>query len=75
MNFCSHCAAPLARRHPVTTQHHGIALSDDYAWLRAGNWQEVMRDPSLLDGEIRGYLEAENAYMTSELAGTRATDG
>ncbi|MEQ1717085.1 MAG: S9 family peptidase, partial [Hyphomicrobium sp.] len=64
-------AAPLARRHPVTTQQHGIALSDDYAWLRAGNWQEVMRDPSLLDGEIRGYLEAENAYMTSELAGTR----
>ena len=26
----------------------GVELVDEYAWLRADNWQEVMRDPALL---------------------------
>jgi oligopeptidase B len=62
---------PEARRTPHVTFHHGVTLSDDYAWLRADNWQEVMRDPSLLDPGIRDYLEAENAYMRAKLADTR----
>ena len=37
--------------------------SDEYAWLRADNWQEVFRDPAALDPEIRAHLEAENAYQ------------
>ena len=61
---------PVARRAAVTATHHGITLSDDYSWLRAANWQEVMRQPDLLEPEIRSYLEAENAYMTAQLAGT-----
>ncbi|MCX5576801.1 S9 family peptidase [Kaistia terrae] len=63
---------PLAAKHPVTTEHHGISLTDDYAWLRAGNWQEVMRDPSLLAPDIRAYLEAENAYTATAMAETEA---
>ena len=31
-----------------------------------------MRDPAVLDPEIRAYLEAENAYMEAQLADTRA---
>ena len=62
---------PVARRLPTTATHHGIAITDDYAWLRAANWQEVMRDPSLLDAEIRAYLEAENAYTEAALADTK----
>ena len=62
---------PEARRAPHVTSHHGFTLSDDYAWLRADNWQEVMRDPSLLDADIRDYLEAENAYMKAALADTQ----
>ncbi|MFA5949559.1 MAG: S9 family peptidase [Hyphomicrobium sp.] len=62
---------PIAARRPILTKHHGVTLTDDYAWLRAANWQEVMRDPSLLDGEIRDYLEAENAYTEAALADTR----
>jgi oligopeptidase B len=34
---------------------------DNYAWLRAENWQEVMHDPASLGADIRAYLEAENA--------------
>ena len=59
---------PRARRAPATAAHHGVTLTDDYAWLRAANWQDVMRDPSVLDPEIRAYLEAENAYTATALA-------
>ena len=62
---------PQARRAPKVSTHHGVTLSDDYAWLRADNWQEVMRDPSLLESEIRDYLEAENAFMKGQLADTQ----
>jgi oligopeptidase B len=61
---------PRAARRPATSLHHGIARTDDYAWLRASNWQEVMRDPALLAPDIRGYLEAENAYTNTIMAGT-----
>jgi len=53
---------PKAAKKPLTTCHHGIERTEDYAWLRAENWQEVMRDPSSLAADIRAYLEAENAY-------------
>ncbi len=62
--------APRAARHALTSRHHGIARVDDYAWLRAANWQEVMRDPAALAPDIRAYLEAENAYTESAMAGT-----
>ncbi|WP_394113154.1 S9 family peptidase [Xanthobacter wiegelii] len=59
---------PRAPRRPSTRTVHGISLTDDYAWLRADNWRAVMRDPSVLDGDIRTYLEAENAYADAWLA-------
>jgi oligopeptidase B len=64
-------SAPVAARRPHRVMQHGVELVDDYAWLRADNWQDVMRDPAVLDPEIRGYLEAENAYTQSALAGTQ----
>ncbi|WP_029354189.1 S9 family peptidase [Bosea sp. 117] len=46
---------------PLVRQFHGETLIDPYAWLRAENWREVMRDPWLLAPDIRAFLEAENA--------------
>jgi len=63
---------PFAAKHLVTLEAHGIARQDDYAWLRADNWQEVMRDPSALAPEIRAHLDAENAYTKAEMADTEA---
>src|SRR5678815_4444551 len=60
--------APVAPRRPRFSVHHGVELVDEYAWLRAGNWQEVMRDPGALDPGIRTYLEAENAFAHAAMA-------
>src|SRR3954468_20859217 len=62
--------APQAERRPVSYTRHGVTLTDDYGWLRAGNWQEVIRDPAKLDPAIRAYLDAENGYTKAALAHT-----
>ncbi len=48
-------------------EQHGAKRIDPYAWLRADNWRDVMRDPSLLPQNIRDYLEAENAFTRARL--------
>jgi oligopeptidase B len=64
--------APIAPRRPHSFTTHGITVVDDYAWLKDENWQEVLRDPGVLDPDIRKYLEAENAYTESLLGHTGA---
>jgi oligopeptidase B len=66
---------PTAQRKPKFAVCHGAELCDEYAWLRANNWQEVMREPSRLAPEIRAHLEAENAYTAAMLADTEALQG
>jgi oligopeptidase B len=63
--------APVECR-PSITLVHGVELSDPYAWLRADNWQEVLRDPAVLPAAIRAVLEAENAYAEAVLQPTAA---
>ncbi len=53
---------PITEKRPSRTTRHGESVDDDYAWLRAENWQEVTRRPDKLDPDIRAYLEAENEY-------------
>jgi oligopeptidase B len=61
---------PIAPRRPHSFTHHGMTVTDDYAWLKDENWQEVLRDPSVLKPDIRAYLEAENAYADMVLGHT-----
>jgi oligopeptidase B len=63
---------PRAERRPRAQLWHGHTRVDDYAWLRAENWREVMRDPAALPADIRTYLEAENAYTDAVLGDTTA---
>ena len=65
-------AAPVAQKKPVSDTRHGLTRSDDYAWMRAENWQAMFKDPTLLDPELRRHLEAENAYMDAAMADTKA---
>ncbi|WP_367120008.1 S9 family peptidase, partial [Phenylobacterium sp.] len=63
---------PIARRDPVVITQLGRTRTDEFAWMKDGNWQKVLRDPSLLKPEIRQHLEAENAYMRAVLAPTES---
>ncbi len=56
-------AKPVAARQPKTHSAHGHQWQDNYAWLRAENWQEVISEPSSLAAPISQYLQAENDYF------------
>ena len=62
--------APHAEKRLHQTTTHGVTREDPYAWLRADNWQEVMRDPSVLSSDIRDHLKAENDYTAATLSDT-----
>ena len=59
---------PIIEKRPHKIVQHGYTRFDDYAWLRADNWREVMQNPSLLASDIRTMLEAENSYYKSVTA-------
>jgi oligopeptidase B len=61
---------PKAEKRPRIENWHGFEKRDDYHWLKADNWQEVMHDPSLLPQDIRTVLDGENAYHETAMADT-----
>jgi oligopeptidase B len=60
--------APRCPQRPWQETRHGITRQDPYHWLKDLRWREVMRDPALLDPDIRAYLEAENAHTEAVMA-------
>ncbi|WFT78014.1 S9 family peptidase [Methylobacterium sp. CB376] len=62
--------SPTAPARPHSFTVHGRTVEDPYAWLKAANWREVLKDPAALPAEIRTYLEAENAYAEAALGPT-----
>src|SRR5438552_18649702 len=61
-------AEPQAEQRPLERTLHGLRLIDEYAWLKAENWREVMRDLFQLDPAIRADLQTENDYCERALA-------
>src|SRR5580692_694498 len=59
---------PDTPKRPRDVHAQGQTWTDDYAWLRADNWREVLRDPAALPEEIRAWLDAENTYCDAMLA-------
>ena len=59
---------PRAKIQRTTRRVHDTQLVDDYAWIRAANWQEALHDPNALPAEIRALIKAENAYADAVLA-------
>ncbi|HEX4848981.1 MAG TPA: S9 family peptidase [Novosphingobium sp.] len=54
---------PRAAKQPHSVTHHGITVTDDYAWLRDPGYPEV-KDPAIKD-----HLKAENAWFEHRMAG------
>jgi len=65
-------APPLVPKQPKRIEQLGRVRTDDYAWMKDENWQQVLRDPTALRPDIRAHLEAENAYTEAALAETAA---
>ena len=63
---------PIAKKisHEITM--HGDHRTDEFAWLRDPNWQDVMREPSTLGADIREYLEQENSFTQEWMKDTEA---
>jgi oligopeptidase B len=58
-------AEPQAEQRPLERTLHDLRLIDEYAWLRAENWREVMRDPLQLDPAIRAYLKPKTIIASA----------
>ncbi|WP_298289841.1 S9 family peptidase [Novosphingobium sp.] len=52
---------PVAAKQPHTFSHHGLTVTDDYAWLRDPGYPEVT------DKAVLAHLEAENAWFESRM--------
>ena len=53
---------PVAAKKPHSFTHHGITVSDPYAWLRDPGYPEVK------DDEVLAHLNAENAWFEARMA-------
>lgn len=53
---------PVAAKKPHSFTHHGITVSDDYAWLRDPGY------PQVTDKDVLAHLEAENAWFETRMA-------
>lgn len=63
--------APRAKRVPTRRVVHNVTLQDDFAWLRAENWQQVIEEPDTVPAEIKRYLSAENRYAAHGFRASR----
>ena len=57
---------PVAAKKPSSVTHHGLTVTDDYAWLRDPGYPEVT------DQEVLAHLAAENAWFEARMAPHRA---
>ena len=62
---------PKLRQQKTIKKYHGISLEDNYAWIHQENILEVLRDSSILNKEVRKYLEDNNKYTEHHLEDTK----
>ncbi|WP_428332477.1 S9 family peptidase [Novosphingobium sp.] len=62
MHCMSKTTPPVAQRRPTTFSHHGITVTDDYAWLRDPAYPEVT------DTAVLAHLAAENDWFNASMA-------
>jgi oligopeptidase B len=55
----------VAAKQAHSFTHHGITVTDDYAWLRDADY------PDVKDEAILAHLNAENAWFESRMAGQK----
>ena len=54
--------APTPEQRPEEIEQLGRTRTDEFSWLRDANWQEVMRDPSVLRQDIRACPRGDHRW-------------
>lgn len=62
LTFAFPSRPPRVPAKPVSFSRHGVTWDDPFAWLRADNWRDVLKDPRALPADIAKILKAENRY-------------
>ncbi len=62
---------PKLRQQKTIKNCHGFSWEDDYSWVHQKNILEVLKDSSVLDPEVRKYLEENNSYTEYNLKDTK----
>ncbi|WP_271065867.1 S9 family peptidase [Caulobacter sp. NIBR1757] len=61
---------PVVKKEPKVIEQLGRKRTDDYAWMKDDNWQQVLRDPTIVKADVKEHLTAENAYTKAMLSST-----
>jgi len=67
MNHTTLLSPPIAAKKPSSVTHHGITVTDDYAWLRDPKY------PKVRDKKVLAHLAAENAWFEARMKPHEAT--
>ena len=62
---------PILKKKKSVKIFHGNKLIDYYSWVHQDNILDVLSDSSLLNKEVKKYLNEENKYTNKALANTK----
>ena len=62
---------PKLRQQKTVKKCHGVSWEDNYAWVHQKNILDVLKDSSVLNPEIKKYLEENNNYTEDQLEDTK----
>jgi len=62
---------PKLKQQKTIKKCHGVSWEDNYAWIHQKNILEVLKNPKVLDPEVKKYLEENNKYTEHQLKDTK----
>ena len=62
---------PKLRQQKTVKKCHGVSWEDNYAWVHQKNILDVLKDSSVLNPEVKKYLEENNNYTEGQLEDTK----
>jgi hypothetical protein len=66
---------PVAPRIEKRIEQLGRTRTDDYAWMKDDNWQEVLRDPKLIKRRHQGAPDRRERLHQGHAGGDRRPAG
>ncbi|MEM7742013.1 MAG: prolyl oligopeptidase family serine peptidase [Pseudomonadota bacterium] len=61
-------ARPSHRKEVRRIKKYGTLREDAYSWMKPADWQQVLKDPLSLGGDIKQAINQENLYTEAKIA-------